>query len=176
MVRDRIISFSSAECLFFPLQALSDEVYRVTYEGLQNIQITSPGVQALRVETIGEAPLSRPGDRRWCKGGPKHTSSPQITCELFFLSDRPLPRYRLSVCTRFCEIHLKAIQRCCVRQEASVLAHHVIHSVSCTQRGPSSLVSPLLAFKECMCAQRTCTCTDVLCSARAWIYYNWNTH
>lgn len=82
--------------------------------------------------------------------GPKHTSSPQITCELFLLSDRPLPRYRLSVCTRFCEIHLKAVQRCCVRQEASVLAHHVIHSVSCTQRGR------LLLFRHCWLLKNVC--------------------
>lgn len=33
-------------------------------------------------------------------------------------------------------------------QEASVLAHRVIHSVRCTQRGLSSLVSLLLTFKE----------------------------
>lgn len=94
---------------------------------------------------------------------PKHKFSPQITCELFFLNDRLLPHYWLSVCTRFGGIHLKAIQRCCVRQEVSALAHRIIHSVSRTQRGLSSLVSLLLAFKECVCAQ--CTCENVrVCS------------
>jgi len=88
---------------------------------------------------------------------PKHSFSPQITCE--FLNDRLLPHYWLSVCTRFGGIHLKAIQRCCMRQEVSALAHRIIHSVSRTQRGLSSLVSLLLAFKECVCAQ--CTCENV---------------
>lgn len=54
-------------------------------------------------------------------------------------------------CASFGEIHLKAIRSCWVRQEASVLALRVIHSVTRTQRGPSSLVSLLLAFKECVC-------------------------
>lgn len=76
---------------------------------------------------------------------------PKSPSKLFFLNDRPLSRYWLTVCTRLAKIHLKAIQRGCVRQEACVLAVRVIHSVTCTQRGPSSLVSLLLAFKECPC-------------------------
>lgn len=98
-----------------------------------------------------------------CTEGPKHTSSRQITCELFPLNDRPL-HYWLPVCTRFWEIHLKAIQGCCVRQEAGVLAHRVIHSVTCTLRGLSPGPSRACAF---VCEQyidmhaKTCTCTYV---------------
>ncbi len=88
---------------------------------------------------------------------PKYTFSLQITCELFFFSDRPLLCYWVAVCTRIGKTHLKAIQCWCVRQEASVLAHRVIHSVSCTQRGLSSLALLLLAFKECVCV-----CTRIM--------------
>lgn len=51
-----------------------------------------------------------------------------------------------------------------MRPEAAVFAHIVIHSVTCTPRGPS-LVSPLLPFKEGTRAENIHTCMRKLASA-----------
>lgn len=145
LVRDRIISFSSVEILFFSDACLRWGIWSHTLRAQEYSDMCMQiCCQALQMEPIRSKHLL------WLKC-PKHTFSLQITCELFFLNDWPLPHYGLTVCTRFSKIHLKAIQCCCVRQEASVLAHRVILSDSRTQRGISSLVSLLLAFKECLC-------------------------
>lgn len=75
------------------------------------------------------------------------------------------------------KIHLKAVPALsCVRQETSVLAHRVIHSVSCTQRGLSPLVSLLLACKECVCVyimhmhMQECVCVCVCVCALMHAY------
>lgn len=147
---DRVISFSSLQRLFSPL-SLSGKVYK--FKSLQwsrDIPTTksSPCVKPCKWNELAKRPCYG-----WVTGcgaeGPKHTSSPQITCELFPLDDRPL-HYWLPVCTGFWEIHPKSILFCCVRQEAVLLVHRVIHSVTCTPRGPS-LVSPLLPFNACVC-------------------------
>ncbi len=161
IVRDRIIRFSSVGFLFFFLRGLSAMGYIKSH-------IKGSGIFRYLHAVLESSPANGTfWQRAPCYGWvtdcgakcPKHTFSPQIACELFFLNDWPLPRYWLTVCTRFGKIHLKAIQCCCVRQEASVLALCVIHSVSCTQRGLSSLVSLLLAFKECVCVcARVCVC------------------
>lgn len=147
---DRVISFSSLQRLFSPL-SLSGKVYKFTsQQWCRDIPTTkrSPCVKPCKWNELAKCPCYG-----WVTGcgaeGPKHTSSPQITCELFPLDDRPL-HYWLPVCTGFWEIHPKAILFCCLRQEAVLLAHRVIHSVTCTPRGPS-LVSPLLPFKARVC-------------------------
>lgn len=159
IVRDRIISFSSVGFLFFFLWVLSVMRYIKSH-------IKGSGIfRYLHAVLVSSPANGTYWQRAPCYGWvtdcgakcPKHTFSPQIAGELFFLNDWPLPRYWLTVCTRFGEIHLKAVQCCCVRQEASVLALRVIHSVSRTQRGLSSLVSLLLAFKEC-----ACVCVDIM--------------
>lgn len=145
-------AFHQWNFFFSPSRPVCDEVYRVSHKGLGNIQMPAciSGVRPCKWNLLAARPCY--GCVTECGAKcPKHTFSPQITCELFFFNDRPLPHYWLTVCSRFGEIHLKAIQDCCGRQEVSVLAQRVIHSVSCTQRGLSSLVSLLSAFKECMC-------------------------
>lgn len=147
---DRVISFSSLQRLFSPL-SLSGKVYKFTsQQWCRDIPTTKSGpcVKPCKWNELAKRPCYG-----WVTGcgaeGPKHTSSPQITCELFPLDDRPL-HYWLPVCTGFWEIHPKAILFCWVRQEAVFLAHRVIHSVTCTPRG-AALVSPLLPFKACVC-------------------------
>lgn len=105
--------------------------------------------QALQMEPAGGLPLLWLRDRLWCKVSQTHfLCKSLVNCSSWTIGHYPYTDWL------FVQDSLKSIWKpssAVVRQEASVLAHRVIHSVSRTQRGLSSPVSLLLAFKECVC-------------------------
>lgn len=161
IVRDGIISFSSVGFLFFFFHSEACLWWGISSPVLRAQEYSDICMQfwcqAPQMEPIGSVPLVMAG---WQTVAQSALNAHFLLRSLVNCSSSTIGHYPV-IDSQFVQDSAKSIWKpssgCCVRQEASVLAHRVIHSVSCTQRGLSSLVSLLLAFRECACVCVMCT-------------------